>query len=344
MQFPHKNPPEIGEAIEVADGILWMRLPLPMALDHVNIYAIRERTENDDGWTLIDTGFDTKKSRSIWIDLIKGPLLNLPIKRVIITHHHPDHIGLAGWFKSEYNADIWASRTTWLFARMMTLDRHSKPTQETLKFYKSAGMDNDIYKERSKTASFNFSDVVSHIPLGFKRIQQNEVLKIGTRSWTVHMGNGHSPEHATFWSQNDDIVIAGDQILPSISPNLGVYATEPDADPVGEWLESCERLLLQSNDNNFVLPGHKLPFYGLPNRLKQLIENHHSALERLLNYLDKPKTASECFEPLYKRKINSGEYGLALVESIGHLNHLLNNGKISRNRRKDGAWLWQNLN
>ena len=343
MKFPNKDTPETGQAIEIASDILWMRLPLPMALDHVNIYAIREKTDKFDGWTLIDTGFDTKKSRSIWEELLKGPLLNLPIKRVIVTHHHPDHIGLAGWFQSRYESEIWASRTTWLFARMMTLDRNEKLSKETLNFYKSAGMDEEILEQRSKSAPFNFSDVVAPIPLGFRRLQQDETVKIGERSWKIHMGNGHSPEHSTLWSLEGDIVIAGDQILPSISPNLGVYATEPEADPVGEWLESCERLLLEANNDQLVLPGHKLPFYGLPNRLEQLIENHHEALNRLLNFLITPKTAAECFEPLFRRKINSGEYGLALVESVGHLNHLLKEKKITREKTNDGVWLWKKI-
>ncbi|MBC65254.1 MAG: MBL fold hydrolase [Rhodobacteraceae bacterium] len=343
MKFPNKDTPKTGKAIEVANDILWMRLPLPMALDHVNVYAIREKTEECDGWTLIDTGFDTKKSRSIWEELLKGPLLDLPIKRVIVTHHHPDHVGLAGWFQSKYASEIWASRTTWLFARMMTLDRNEKPSKETLNFYKSAGMDKEILEQRSKSAPFNFSDVVAPIALGFRRLQQDETIRIGKRSWKIHMGNGHSPEHSTLWSIDDDIVIAGDQILPSISPNLGVYATEPEADPVGEWLESCERLLLEANNDQLVLPGHKLPFYGLPNRLTQLIENHHEALERLSNFLITPKTAAQCFEPLYRRKINSSEYGLALVESIGHLNHLLKEKKVIREKTIEGIWLWKKI-
>ena len=343
MKFPYINPPESGQAIEIATDILWMRLPLPMALDHVNVYAIREKTKINDGWTLIDTGFDTKNTRSIWEKLLKGPLLGLPIIRVIITHHHPDHIGLAGWFKSKFNSEIWASRTTWLFARMMTLDRTEKHSAETLNFYKLAGMDKDIFSRRSKEAPFNFSDVVAPIPLGYKRLQQNEVIQIGRRHWNIHMGNGHSPEHSTLWSTDDNIVIAGDQILPSISPNLGVYATEPEADPVGEWLEACERLSLEANDKQLVLPGHKLPFYGLPNRLRQLIENHYEALERLLNFLTIPKTATQCFEPLFKRTITEGEYGLALAESIGHLNHLLAKNKISREKTAEGVWLWKKI-
>ncbi len=136
-------------------------------------------------------------------------------------------------------------------------------------------------------------------------------------------------------------MISGDQILPSISSNIGVYATEPEADPVGEWLESCERLSAFARPDQLVLGGHKLPFTGLPTRMRQLIDNHHGALDRLAGHLDEPHTAGECFPPLFKRTIGEGEYGLALVEAIAHLNHLFHVGVVSRERREDGAWLWQ---
>ena len=167
-------------------------------------------------------------------------------------------------------------------------------------------------------------------------------MRRGGRDWDVHMGNGHAPEHATFWSRDDNLVIAGDQILPSISPNIGVYPTEPMADPIGEWLEACERFLPLAREDHLVLGGHKLPFTGLPTRLKQLIENHHSALRRLLAYIDTPKSASECFAPLFKRSIGEAEYGLALVEAVAHLSHLYQAGEATRVLREaDGAWVYQ---
>ncbi|MDV7144792.1 MBL fold metallo-hydrolase [Tropicimonas sp. TH_r6] len=314
-----------------------MRLPLPMALDHVNIYAL----DDGDGWTVVDTGFSSRKSRTIWKELMAGPLANRPVRRVIVTHHHPDHVGLAGWFQSEHGAELATTRTAWLYARMLTLDVQESWPEETLAFYRAAGMDRAIYDQRVSDRPFNFADCVWPMPLGFTRLSEGEVIRIGGRSWDIRMGHGHAAEHATFWSRDDGLVLGGDQLLPSISPNLGVYPTEPDADPVGDWLESCERLSQFARDDQLVLPGHKLPFAGLPTRLEQLIDNHHGALTRLLEYLSTPHTAHDCFSPLFKREIGPGEYGLALVESIGHLNHLLKEGLINRDRRADGAWLWR---
>jgi len=337
IRFPHDVPPAEGEAIEVADGVLWMRMPLPMKLDHVNVYAL----DDGDSWTVIDTGFNSKRGRAIWDKLITGPLAGKAISRVIVTHHHPDHVGMAGWLQSDHGAELWTTRTAWLFSRMLTLDVQDEWPAETLAFYRSAGMDQAVYEKRRAERPFNFSDVVAPMPLGFKRIKQDDVLTIGGRRWAVHMGNGHAPEHATLWSLDDDLVISGDQVIAGISSNLGVYATEPDADPVGDWLESCERLGALAQERHFVLPGHKLPFYGLPKRMTQLIENHHSALKRLEMFLSEPKTAAECFPPLFKRTIGEGEYGLALVEAYGHLNHLHQNGKVKRQRGQGDAWVWQ---
>ncbi len=336
IRTPWTEPPAEGEAIQVAEGVLWMRLPLPMALDHVNVYAL----DDGDSWTLIDTGFSSRRTRAIWSALLDGPLAGKPVSRVIVTHHHPDHMGLAGWFQSEFGAELWTTRTAWLFARMLQLDEQAVPRQETLDFYLSAGMDKEIFEQRRSERPFNFADVVYPMPLGFKRIQQDDVIRVGGRNWDVHMGNGHAPEHLTLWSRDDNLVISGDQILPSISSNIGVYATEPDADPVADWLEACERLSHYAREDQLALGGHKLPFTGLPMRMKQLIDNHHGALDRLSLHLSEPRTAGECFPPLFKRSIGPAEYGLALVEAIAHLNHLYHLGQISRSHREDGAWLW----
>ena len=258
-----------------------------MALDHVNVYVIDE----GDSWTIIDTGFWSKKTQSIWSEIKEKWFSDKPIGKVIVTHHHPDHVGLAGWFQTEFKADLWMSRTAWLMARMLRLDYQKLPTEETINFWRRAGMDDLILNERATGKPFNFGDSVHEMPLGFRRIIDGEKIILGNRSWIVRVGNGHAPEHLTLWCEDEPIVIAGDQIISSISPNLGVYATEPDADPVQEWLTSCEAFLPFSNDKQLVLPGHKLPFYGLPHRLKQLIENHHSALKRLVAFLKEPQTA-----------------------------------------------------
>lgn len=336
IHYPFEKPPAEGEAIEVAEGVLWMRLPLPMALDHVNVYAL----DDGDGWAVIDTGFASERSKAIWARLLDGPLAAKPVTRVIVTHHHPDHMGMAGWFQTEHGAELWTTRTAWLFARMLMLDAQATPVQETLDFWRSGGMDPEVFDRRKAERPFNFSDMVAPLPLGFNRIKEGDVIRIGGRDWDVHLGYGHAPEHATFWSRDDNLVLGGDQLLPSISPNIGVYATEPDADPVAEWLESCEFLAQFAREDQFVLPGHKLPFTGLPKRMQQLADNHTGALKRLVKHLSEPRVAGDCFAPLFKRKIGVDVYGLALVETMAHLNYLYHAGVATRTRREDGAWIW----
>ena len=337
MRHPWAEPPAPGECVEIADGVLWIRLPLPMALNHVNVYAL----DDGDGWTVVDTGLSSKKTRAIWQALMAGPLDGKPVARIVVTHHHPDHVGNAGWFQSKHGAELVASRTTWLFARMLTLDVQESWPKETLDYYRSTGMDPDVLASRMAERPYNFADTVYPMPLGFIRIKQGDLIRMGGRDWDIHMGNGHAPEHATFWSRDDNLVLTGDQILDPISSNLGVYATEPMADPVADWLEACERLQPLARPDHLVLGGHKLPFTGLPVRIRQLIDNHHVALERLLNDLDRPKAAAECFAPLFTRPIRSGEYGLALVEAVAHMNHLYHIGAVNRTRRADGAWEFQ---
>lgn len=337
IRYPWEVPPADGEAIEVAEGVLWMRLPLPMRLDHVNVYALDE----GDGWTVVDTGFDTRHSRKIWGRLLEGPLAGRPVKRVIATHHHPDHLGLAGWFQTEHGAELAMPRLGWFMARMLVLDEEERPSPQSLAMWRALGMDPQVYAKRENERPYNFSAVVSPMPSGFTRISDGEVISIGGRRWDVRFGDGHAPDHATFWSRDDELILGGDQLLPSISPNLGVHTSEPEADPVADWLASCARLAPFAEDRHLVLPGHKLPYHGLPLRMRQLAENHIGALARLLDFLDSPRTAGQCFVPIFKREIGGDQYGLALSETAAHLNHLLRKGQIRREMGPDGAWLWQ---
>lgn len=337
IRYP-AEPPAPGGCVALAEGVLWLRLPLPMALDHVNVYAL----DDGDGWTVIDTGMDSKRSRAEWQALLAGPLAGRPVRRVVITHHHPDHVGLAGWFQAQ-GAELVMPRTGWLYARMLTLDVQPAATPEQLAFWRAAGMAPAVLAQRAAERPFNFADVVHPLPLGFTRIAQGDTITMGGRRWVVHMGDGHAPEHATFWSLDDDLVIGGDQILPSISANIGVYPTEPGADPLGEWIASCTRLAALAQDRHMVLPGHKLPFTGLPMRLRQMQENHESALARLLDHLATPRSACDCFAALFRRDIGAAEYGLAMVEAVAHINHLAQRGLIAAQPGPEGALLWQRL-
>ena len=336
LRFPFETPPEAGTAIEVAPGVLWLRQPLPMALDHVNCFAL----DDGDSWTIIDTGFNSAKTRAIWQAALAGPLAGKPVARVVVTHHHPDHVGLAGWFQA-MGAELLIPRTAWLFARMLTLDVQNRPRPEVLVFWRAAGMTPDLLAKRATERPFNFADVVAEMPLGFTKVADGDLIRMGGRTWRVRFGHGHAPDHATFWSEDDALILGGDQLLPGISPNLGVYATEPGADPVGEWMDTCRAFQPLARADHLVLPGHKLPYTGLPLRLTQMIENHQGALTRLLDHLERPRSAVDCFSVLYKRAIGQADYGLALVEAVAHLNHLHKAGRITRQPGAEGVDLWQ---
>ena len=336
LRFPFETAPAEGEALQVAEGILWLRLPLPMALDHVNVYAL----DDGDGWTLVDTGFYSKRSVALWESLLAGPLKGKPVRRVIVTHHHPDHIGMAGWFQTR-GAELITTRTAWLYGRMLVLDVQTTPPAEQLLFLQRAGVDQAARQAAAVKRPFNFADVVAPLPLGFTRIDEGDILSAAGRRWQVRIGHGHAPDHATLWSLDDTLILGGDQLLPGISANIGVYPTEPDANPLAEWLDSSRAFMPHASPDHLVLPGHKLPFTGLPFRLTQMIENHDSALDRLRAHLSTTKTAVQCFAPLFKREIGPNEHSLALVEAIAHLNYLLREGTVSRVLNADGAWLWQ---
>lgn len=336
IRHPFPDAPAEGGAVQIAEGILWLRLPLPMALDHVNVYAL----DDGDGWTIIDTGFSSKRAKAIWETLLQGPLAAKPVTRILVTHYHPDHIGLAGWFQSR-GAELITTRTSWLYARMLVLDEHPLPLPESVTFQRRAGVPEARLDTYATTRPFNFADVVDPLPPGFTRIRDGDTLTATGRRWTIRCGDGHAPEHATLWSEDDPLILGGDQLLPGISANIGVYPTEPDADPLTEWLDSCARFAPLAREDHLVLPGHKLPYTGLPLRLKQMAENHESALARLLDHLITPQTAADCFLPIFKRVIDGPEYNMALVESVAHLNCLLKRGQVTRSLSPSGAWLWQ---
>nr|WP_310522713.1 MBL fold metallo-hydrolase [Polymorphobacter sp.] len=316
--------PEHGAMFEVAPGVHWTRMGLPFGLDHINLWVL----DAGDGWAIVDTGVNLGASKKAWETLFAGPMAGKPVTRVIVTHYHPDHLGLAGWLCARWNVPLEIARTEYLLARTLTLDIRDAPPPEAVDFSIRAGWPEEAVAGMRQKPGGSFHKIVSPLPAGFKRIRDGDVLSIGARKWTIVTGRGHAPEHSCLVSE-DGIMISGDQVLPRITSNVSVYPTEPYADPLGDWLESIETLR-GIDPGVLVLPAHNEPFTGLHTRLDQLRDDHVDKLDKLLALCAEPRTAFESFSTLFRKPIGESDYGIATGEAVAHLHWLEERGRIRR--------------
>jgi glyoxylase-like metal-dependent hydrolase (beta-lactamase superfamily II) len=335
LSYPLGQPPAPGEAIEAAPGVLWMRLPLPMALDHVNLYAVRD----GEGWVVVDTGLDTSVSREGWEAALAGPLGGLPVTRVICTHMHPDHLGLAGWLCDRFQAPLLMSRLEYVTGRMLIADTGRPAPKEGVDFFHGAGWTSEQL-DRYRAEFGRFGRAVSPLPQSYTRLSEGDVLTIGGDEWAVVVGSGHSPEHVCLWRKSDDVFLAGDQILPRISSNVSVWPTEPLQDPLDDWMRSIDRLEALLPEETFILPAHGEPFFGVGERLRALRRGHEVSLKRLERRLAEPRRAIDVFQSLFARPIGDGVLGMATGEAIAHLNYLAGQGRARRDTDANGVVWW----
>lgn len=335
LTYPCGSPPAPGEAVEVADGVLWLRLPLPMALDHINVWAIRD----GDGWTVVDTGVGTPDGIAAWEAAFAGPLEGRPVVRVICTHMHPDHVGLAGRLTERFQCRLWMTRLEYVTCRMLLGDTGPAP-ESAVRFYRRAGWTDDQI-ERWRSRYGLFARGVVAFPDDYRRIEAGEALEIGGDLWRVVGGNGHSPEHACLLRERDQVLISGDQVLPRISSNVSVWPTEPDADPLGDWLDSLARLKAELPEDALVLPSHGEPFVGLHLRLDALARGHRRSLDRLERLVGEPRRAVDVFGALFARTVGDGLLGMATGEALAHLNRLEREGRAARTIGHDGVAWWR---
>jgi len=339
LEYPFGDTrPELGKTIEIAPGIHWIRMRLPMQLNHINLWLL----EDDDGWTVVDSGIRDETTANAWKELFAGAMGGRPIKRVIVTHLHPDHVGLAGWLVRRFNVELWMTRTDYLMCRNLCADTGQEAPEEGLRFYRAAGFPEEQL-ELYRTRFGGFGKGVYRLPNAYRRIEEGERIVIGNRTWEIVVGRGHAPEHACLWCREDNIFISGDQLLPRISSNVSVFPTEPEGNPLQEWLDSCEKLKKLLPADIFVLPAHNSPFRGAHERLENLIAGHEEGMAKLLELCREPKRAVDVFPALFRAKITAGNYGMATGESIAHLNCLRKRGLIARVPDKDGVEWYQTV-
>jgi glyoxylase-like metal-dependent hydrolase (beta-lactamase superfamily II) len=330
--------PEPGVPEQIAEGVYWARFPMPMSLDHINLWLL----EDDDGWTVVDTCLNLPSARDTWEQLFAGFMQGKPIKRVICTHLHPDHVGLAGWLTERFDCELWMSREEFLMCRAMVSDTGRAAPDVAISFYRSAGYSEEqLEKYRLKFG--NFGRAISPLPDSFRRMVDRETITIGKRYWQVIVGSGHSPEHTALYCPALKLLISGDQVLPRITSNVSVFPTEPEGDPLNEWLRSCATIREALPDDLLVLPAHEAPFHGLHVRLSQLIGIHERDLQSLFEYLVEPQRAVDCFPALFKREIDGDSLGMATGEAMAHLNCLLGRRRITRSRDADGVYWYQQI-
>lgn len=331
LRYPFPARPETGSAIEVAPGIHWIRMPIPFQLNHINVWLL----EDGPGWTLVDTGINTDETKSAW-NQVFASLGGRSVTRVIVTHLHPDHVGLAGWLTERYDVPLYMTRTDYLLCRAMVADTGKPAPPEGLNFYKAAGFPDEEIEAYKKRFGF-FGLAVYRLPQSYRRLQDGETLTIGGARWRVVIGRGHAPEHACLWSPERKLMISGDQILPRISSNVSVFPTEPEGNPLQDWLDSCHALSALVPEDTLILPSHNEPFYGVQTRMKQLIDEHERGMAALLELCREPKRAVDVFPALFKARVTGFNYGMATGESIAHLNCLIARGAMTRTRDEAGV-------
>ena len=320
----------------VADGIHWLRMPLPFALDHINLWLV----EDDDGWAVVDTGIHSGTSRKIWRNTIADVMGDKPINHVVVTHLHPDHVGCAGWLTDEFDIDLWMTRDEYLLCRVLVADTGRDAPDEGTGFYHAAGFPPEAMHRYEEMFGM-FGKFVAPLPEAYKRLKEGERLTFAGHTWDVLVGRGHSPEHACFLDVERNLFVSGDQLLPTISSNVSVYPTEPEANPLKDWLYSLRTLKASLPNDVLVLPAHGKPFRGAHERLDALIDEHVLGLEKLLDHCKEPRRAVDAFPALFKSRITDSNLMMATGESLAHLNYLIDDGSLLAETDSDGVNWYQ---
>jgi len=338
LDYPFDGLPPRGHTTEVAPGVHWIRLPMPMKLDHINLWTL---DEGDGGWALVDTGLGGEDSAAAWRELFANAPDGQSLTRIFVTHMHPDHVGMAGWLTRKFGIRLWMTREEYLMCRVMSADTSREAPEEAIRFYRRAGWTDEAI-EGYRARFGGFGKRIHALPESYRRIRDGDEIRIGANDWRVVTGNGHSPEHACLYCPALKVLISGDQVLPRISSNVSVFPFEPEADPMGDWLASLDKLERTIPDDVLVLPSHNEPFRKLHTRLQHLRSSQHEALDRLEAALTTPQRAVDVFGSLFSRPItpdNVSLLGMATGESIACLNYLLQRGRIDVDVDDDGvAW------
>lgn len=328
MTFPHREVPPGGEIVKVAEGVWWVRMPLPFKLDHINLWLV----EDGEGFAIVDTGINLPEVRELWEKIFAQQLGGRPITRVLCTHMHPDHLGLGGWLTERWKARLWITLGEYLSAQTARIGFGREENASRRGFYRSNGMAEerlDLFDRHRGS----YASIVGPLPVEYQRLRDGETFTMGGRQWRVIVCLGHAPEHASFYCAELGVLIAGDQVLPKITTNVSVWPMEPLANALQWFLDGIVKLR-QLPADTLVLPSHGLPFSGLHARLDQLAAHHDERLGALREACgeagERGATGVEMVPVLFPRQLDDHQFVFALGETLAHLHCLEGRGQARR--------------
>ena len=333
--------PPLGDTIEIAPGLLWLRMPLPFALDHINLWLIADEVDGRRGWSLIDSGAGTDITRGAWEQLFGGAMNDQPLLRLFATHCHPDHVGLSGWLCERFEAPFWTSAAEFAFARMMAAALPGVDGPSAIPHFRKHGLSDPAMLEQMQSRKNYYPSLVPSVPAAYTRLQDGQRVAIGGHAWRVITGFGHSPEHVSLYSDERKILLSGDMVLPRISTNVSVFAVEPEGNPLQLYLDSLDKLGDLPADT-LVLPAHGRPFRGLHTRIEQLRAHHAARLEEVLEACATPRSALDIVPIMFRRPLDAHQLSFAIGEALAHLNMLWFGGQLVRVTSDDEIFQFRN--
>ncbi|MBN8940774.1 MAG: MBL fold metallo-hydrolase [Rhizobiales bacterium] len=326
--------PDHGLPQEVAAGLFSVRLPLPFSPWHVNAWLL----DDGEGWTVIDTGTGDAASKAVWEEVFAHHLAGRPVTRVVVTHFHLDHVGLAGWLCARFGAPLWMARTEWLQARAALSEDAGQALAQQQKLHRMAGCSEAFLAYLVENNSF-YTRGVRPLPASFVRLRDGDDLAIGGTNWRVLVGAGHAPEQICLFDAGRRLLIAADHVLETISPYIGVVASEPEGDPLGDYLAALERFKALPAET-LVLPSHGAPFHGMHQRIDTLIAGHKQRLEQVVGFCEEPRMAADIAGRLFRRALEHRQMKFAVGETLAHLNLLIRQKRVVRTGAGEGAYFY----
>ena len=344
LDYPFRDTlPEPGHALEVAPGVRWLRMPLPFVLDHINLWLLRDEIDGEEGWTVVDCGVASDTIKANWETVFDTALEGLPVLRVIVTHCHPDHLGLADWIctggeQKRWDVRLWISLGEYMLGRVMASgDGSNAGGERAAAHFARHGLTDEASIDKLRNRTSYYANLVPSIPAQYRRMREGDGIAIGGRTWRVVTGFGHSPEHCALHCEETGVLISGDMVLPRISTNVSVFDIEPEGNPLALYLESLGRYETMAPDT-LVLPSHGKPFRGVRTRIGQLRDHHEARLAEVrAACAEKPHSAADIVPLMFKRQLDIHQLTFAMGEALAHLHVLWLEGELKRQFDGDGV-------